>query len=148
MRATGFADAAAATEAAAWLEGRGAAVEMRQDRFEVVKDHWVFHRPLPSRAEAVAKMEEMRGRGVEDIAVIRHGDLVNGISLGIYRSTDNLKRRVAVLEDMGYPVQYETTLETVTAFGLDVELAVYPAFMQADWEARFAQHPLEASDCE
>lgn len=148
MRATGFADAAVATEAVAWLEGRGATVEMRQDRYEVVKEHWVFHRPLPSRAEAVAKMEEMRGRGVEDIAVIRHGDLVNAISLGIYRSTDNLKRRVAALEDMGYPVQYETTLETVTRFGMDAELAVLPAFLHADWQARFPGHPLEASGCD
>lgn len=146
-RVTGFAVAGESAEAAAWLEVMGAAVQQRQDRVEVVRDHWVFYPPLPSRTEAIAKSEEMRAEGVEDIAVIRHGDLANGISLGIYRSTDNMKRRVAALEDMGYPVQYETTLETVTTYALDAEFAVIPAFLRADWASRFPAHSLEMLDC-
>lgn len=147
VRVAGFAAEGDAAEATTWLEGQGAAVTQRQDRIQVVRDHWVFHPPLPSRAEAVAKSEEMLAKGVEDIAVIRHGDLANGISLGIYRSNDNMKRRVAALEGLGYPVQYETTLETVTTYSLHAELAVFPAFLRADWAARFPDHPLEMSDC-
>lgn len=144
---TGFVVARDSADAAAWLEGNGAAVKQRQDRVQVVRNHWVFYPPLPSRTEAIAKFEEMRATGVEDIAVIRHGDLANGISLGIYRSTDNMKRRVAALEDMGYPVQYETTLETVTTYSLAAEFAVFPAFLRADWASQFPAHSLEISDC-
>lgn len=147
VRVTGLARAEDAADAAAWLEDHGATVQQRQDRAQVVRDHWVFHPPLPSRAEAVAKSEEMRANGVDDIAVIRHGDLANGISLGIYRSTDNMRRRVAALEGMGYPVQYETTLETETTISLDAELAVFPAFLRADWVSRFPAHALETSEC-
>jgi tetratricopeptide (TPR) repeat protein len=147
FRTATFVEAAAATDAAAWLEQRGTTVVLRQVRDEVVRDHWVFHGPLPSRAEAVAMVEEMRASGVEDIAIIRHGDLANGISLGIYRSTDNMERRVAALEAMGYSVQYETTLETVTTYGLEAEFTQFPAFMRADWAARFPEHPLEPFDC-
>ena len=125
LRTTGFTEAAHATDAMAWLERHGATVVLRQMLSEVVKDHWVFHRPLPTRAAAVAMMEEMRAHGVEDIAVIRHGDLANGISLGLYRSTDNMVRRIAALEAMGYAVQYETTLKTVTSYGLDAEFAMF-----------------------
>ena len=147
FRTTGFVEAAAATDAAAWLEQRATSVVLREVRDEVVRDHWVFHGPLPSRAEAVAMVEEMRASGVEDIAIIRHGDLANGISLGIYRSTDNMERRVAALEAMGYSVQYETTLKTVTTYGVEAEFTQFPAFMQADWAARFPEHPLEPLDC-
>ena len=148
VRATGFATAGDTADAAVWLEGQGATVKRRQDRIQVVRDHWVFYPPLASLTEAIAKSKEMRSNGVEDIAVIRHGDLANGISLGIYRSTDNMKRRVAALEGMGYPVQYETILETVTTYSLDAELAVLPAFLRADWASRFPAHPLETSGCD
>ena len=141
-------DAADADAAAAWLEGLGADVRVREERREVVKDHWVYQPPLASRDRAVAKMQEMRANGVEDIAVIRHGDLANGISLGIYRSTDNMRRRVAALESIGYPVQYETTLTTTTTHRLDAVLAMFPAFLSADWSARFPAHPLDVVDCE
>lgn len=148
VRVTGFAVTGDVAEAAAWLEGQGGTVKRRQERVEVVRDHWVFYPPLPSRAEAVAKFEDMRAKGVEDIALIRHGDIANGISLGIYRSTDNMKRRVAALEGMGYPVQYETTLETVTAHSLHAEFAAFPAFLRADWASRFPAHSLETSGCD
>ena len=147
VRTSGLADAVDARTAAAWLESQGASVEVRRDHAEVVRDHWVFHRPLPSPAEAVAKMEAMQAAGVEDIAVIRHGDLTNGISLGVYRSTDNMRRRIAALEQMGYPVQYETTLETVITYWLDARLPVFPAFLQADWAAEFPDRALEVVPC-
>ena len=147
VRTTRFDVAAAAAEAESWLQERGVGAHVRQERREVVKDHWVYQPPLGSRAQAVAMMEEMRAKGVEDIAVIRHGDLANGISLGIYRSTDNLRRRVAALESIGYPVQYETTLETVTTYWLEARMVALPAFMRADWAARFPNHVLEVTDC-
>ena len=148
VRVTGFDDAEDAGAAEAWLKELGADVGVRQEWREVVKDHWVYQPPLASRERAMAKMKEMRANGVEDIAVIRHGDLANGISLGIYRSTDNMRRRVAALESIGYPVQYETTLKTMTTYRLDAELAVFPAFMSADWSVRFPEHPLKIVDCE
>ena len=148
VRVTGLPDAAEVADAAAWLESHGAAVQQRQDRAEKIRDHWVFLPPLSSRAEATARLEEMRADGVEDIAVVRHGDRANGISLGVYRSTDNMRRRVAALEDMGYPVQYETMLETVVTYGLEAEFSALPAFVRADWAAEFPEYVLETSECD
>ena len=148
VRVTGFDDAADAAEAKALLRERGVDADVRQARNEVVKDHWVFHPPLPSRAEAIAKMEEMRAEGVEDLAVMRDGDQANAISLGIYRSTNNMRRRIAELEGIGYPVQYETTSEPVTTYWLKAQAPVFPAFLRADLVALLPDRPIGAIDCD
>ncbi len=147
VRVTGLPDAGAAADAITWLESQGAAVQQRQNLTEVIRDHWVYLPPLASEAEASAKLEEMRANGVDDLAVVRHGDRANGISLGVYRSTDNMRRRVAALKDMGYPVQYETTLETVVTYGLEADLSALPPFVRADWAAEFPEFAMETFGC-
>ena len=148
IRVTGIATAADATEAEAWLRDTGADVTVREGQQEFVKYHWVYQPPFPSRAEAIAEMGAMRESGVEDIAVISHGDLANGISLGVYRSTDNLRRRISALESMGYPVQYETTSETLRRYWLEAELAAVPAALIAEWPDRFPGQSIETVVCE
>lgn len=147
-RAVGFRTAAEAAAAEAWLAELGAVGRRRQELREVVKEHWVFRRPLPSRAEAVAAVQQLRAKGVEDLAIIDHGDLANGISLGIYRSTDNMRRRVAALESIGVPVQYETTLESATTYSVATRFPVLPAFLRGDWAARFPNQPLVTTGCD
>ena len=148
VRVTGITAVADATEAEAWLWDAGAEVTFREGQHEFVKYHWVYQPPLPSRAEAIAEVEAMQASGVEDIALIRHGDLANGISLGIYRSTDNLRRRISDLESMGYPVQYETTSETVRHYWLEAEFAAVPLALIADWPERFPDQSIEIVACE
>ena len=145
--AAGFEVPESASIAEDWLTELGAEARVRQERSEVVRDHRVYLPPLPSRTEANRKVEEIRARGIEDIAVIRHGDLANGVSLGVYRSPDNMRRRVAALEGIGLPVEYETTLETAASYAVEARLRVLPAFLRADWSARFPDHPLQVADC-
>ena len=148
VRITGIAKARDAAEAEAWLRDAGVDVVLRERPHEYVKYHWVYQPPLPSRAEAIAEVEAMRDSGVEDIALIRHGDLANGISLGIYRSTDNLRRRISALESMGYRVQYETTLETVRRFWLEAKSTEMPAALLANWPDVFPGQSVETIECE
>ena len=140
-RADGFATAGDAAKAEAWLTEPGAAVQAHPERGEVVKDHRVYRPPLPSRAEATATVEEIRAKGVEDIALIRHGDLANGASLGIYRSIDNMRRRVEALESIGVPVQYMTTRETVVTYVVGVRLPLFPAFLRRGLGSRVSKPP-------
>ena len=59
--------------------------------------YWVMLPPLPSRAEAAAKLAELKSRGVENAAPIDAAPWQNGISLGLYASQDAASRRLAEL---------------------------------------------------
>ena len=146
VRATGFKDAAGTAAAEAWLRAWGADVHVQRE--PGVAEYWVYLPPLPSREEAIALMTELRAGGVEDIAVVRRGALANSVSLGLYRLEPNMRRRVAALRAMGYPVEYKTTAETVPGYRLEALLAADSNFLHMDWKARFPGHPLVIVDCE
>lgn len=48
-----------------------------------VPDYWVHIPPLPSRQAALTRLRELQAQGIESF-VITEGDLVNGISLGLF----------------------------------------------------------------
>ena len=146
VRATGFRDVADAAAAEAWLGAWGADVHVHRELGAA--EYWVYLPPLPSREEAIATTAELRARGVEDIAVVGRGPLANSVSLGLYRVEPNMRRRVAALQAMGYPVEYKTTAESVREYRLEAALAADSNFMHVDWKARFPGHPLELVDCD
>ena len=58
-------------------------------------------------------MREIQGRGVSDVAIIGDGALKNGVSFGVYRDEENMRRRIAALEALGYPAQSAPDIEIV-----------------------------------
>lgn len=88
-------------EALASLEVLGAL-----ERLEIPGEpgYWVYLSPLPSRKEALRKLHELQAKGV-DSYVIPKGDIVNGISFGMYSRSESAKVRLAEVKKFGYEAE-------------------------------------------
>ena len=150
LRAKGYRERRDAEGAAEWLRARGLDVEVRLEERRAVASHQVYLPPFASREEAAAKLRELRARGVRDIAVIRRGELKNGISLGVYRLEANMRWRVDALERLGYPVRHAPNVRTLPEYVVEARArrgANVPSTLEADWAARFPERPPTPVDC-
>ena len=147
--AGGFQDRHAVSDAALWLQSYGAQVlEVRHEERKVPGSYRVYLPPFASRAAAVAKLREIRDRGVSDVAVIGGGALANGISLGKYRNEDNMHRRVATLSRMGYAVRsIPDDVGIVDEFVVRAQVGGATAALDAAWASRFPGHSIRIADC-
>ena len=147
--AGGFDDRRSVADAALWLQSHGAeVVEVRHEERQVVGRYRVFLPPAASREAAVEKLREIRRRGIRDVAVIDDGALANGISFGVFRSADNMHRRVAALDRDGYPVRsVPEEVKIVEDYVIRVRAGGAPATLYAAWEARFPGRSIRAADC-
>ena len=148
-RAGGFPDRSAVAEAALWLQSRAVEVlEVRREERRVAGSYQVYLPPFGSGDEAEAKVREIRGRGVGDVAVIRDGDLANGISFGIYREEDNMHRRIAALGRLGYAVKsHAAGVKSVGEYVIEARAGGAPATLGTAWSSRFPQRTIRVVDC-
>ena len=148
-RAGGFQGRRAVADAALWLQSYGAeVVEVRHEERRIASSYRVYLPPFESREEAEAKLREIRNRGVRDVAVIKDGDLANGISFGIYREADNMHRRVAALDRLGYPVRsHAADLEIVEEYVIKARAGGAPDTLDGAWTSRFPEQSIRVVDC-
>ncbi|CAD5108855.1 SPOR domain-containing protein [Zestomonas carbonaria] len=64
-------------------------------------DYWVYLAPLASRQASVRQLKELQARRI-DSYIITQGDLVNGISLGIFPRNESAEAVMQRLRDAGY----------------------------------------------
>ena len=149
VRAGGFDGRRAVADAALWLRSQGAEIiEVRHEEQEIAGSYRVYLPPLPTRGAAAEKLREIRERGVRDVAIIRNGDLANGISFGIYNKADNVHRRVAALGQLGYSVRSAAEgVETVEEYAIRARAEGAPAGLDAAWTSRFPERSLRIADC-
>ena len=90
---------------------------------------------------------------MRDIAVIRDGELANGVSFGVYREAANVQRRVAALERLGYAVRSQATGPApVGGYAIEARTrgaaaGFEAAAFEAEWASRFPERPLQVVDC-
>jgi hypothetical protein len=135
-----------AAAAAAWFEQRGVNVISGMREEKEFLNFQVYSPPLESRAEARALYNQMKAAGIKDIALIYKGGLRNGVSLGVYHTEAKAQRRMTLLEQMGYGVEYRHRSRTrrvpfVEATALE-DLVNQEAFGQA-----FPNHSLVRISC-
>ena len=148
MRTGGFADHRTLAGAEHWLRSHGVeAVMVRSVNRQTRSYHQVYLPPFANRAEAAAKVREIRARGVRDVAVIDRGELANGISFGVFGVTENMRRRVAALERLGYPVRSKDNMKAVRQHVIEARTAGDPAALRTAWTERFPEHSIELVDC-
>lgn len=148
-RAGGFRSRRSVAEAALWLQSFGAEVlEVRHEESRHARSYRVYLPPFESRRQAVARLREIRNRGVRDVAVIPDGDLANGISFGIYRSAENLNRRIAALDRLGYSVRSQAAeLEVVEEYVIKARASGMPTTLDAAWASQFPERSIRVVDC-
>ena len=148
VRAAGFEDRRVVDAVAEWLQSRGAeAVEVHRVEHRTIRNHQVYLPAFSDRTTAAAKVREIRARGVRDVAVIGRGPLANGVSFGVFRSPENMRRRVAALERLGYPVRKKDNMKTVHRYALEARTGSDPAALRAAWSKRFPEHLIDLVDC-
>ena len=148
LRAGGFDDRRVLAEVEAWMESHGVEVfELRRERDRRIESRQVYLPPLESRAEAAAKLREIRARGVRDVAVIESGPLQNGISFGVFGVTENMRRRVATLESLGYRVRHRDDREAVQVYYFEARTSAELDGLRATWTERFPDRSFELVGC-
>ena len=147
--AGGFQGRRAVADAALWLQSLGAEViEVRHEERRTANSYRVYLPPFESRQQAVAKLREIRDRGVRDVAVIPDGDLANGISFGIYKNADNLHRRVAALEGLGHSVRSRAADEKVVGeYVITARVSGSPTTLDVAWTSQFPEQSIRVVDC-
>ena len=147
--AGGFRDRRAVADAARWLQSFGAEViEVRREERRIADSYRVYLPPFESREQAEAKLREIRARGVLDVAVIVDGDLVNGISFGIYKNVDNANRRVAALEELGQSVRSRAADEEVVGvYVIKARAGGSPGTLDIAWTSQFPGQSIRVVDC-
>ena len=144
-----FKDGLSATRSAEWLQKHGAELlEIRHERRRVEKNYRVF---LPAGANArqtAATVKELRGRGLSDVAVIARGPMAGRISLGLYESADNAKRRVAQLKKLGYPAGSAANSAMLDEYAVRARIGGDRSAFDSAWKARFPENPVRHMDCQ
>ncbi len=86
----------------AWLASQGGEASLRESERREISVFWVYFPPFPSREEALEFVARMQANEIEDIYVIRRGDMANAISVGIYSQRASTQRRLSELRGKGY----------------------------------------------
>ena len=148
MQAGKFKDRVAAVKAAKWMKSQGSEViEISQEKHRVVKGYWVFLPAFSSREAAAAKLRELRGLGIHDVALIGKGAAAPRISLGVYKNKSNMHRRVAELKKLGYPAMTAAITKTRREYVIKARAGDARSAFDRDWPSMFPGHPLRSATC-
>jgi hypothetical protein len=87
------------------LEQRLLSLDIQADIEEVdstvATDYWLYLPPLASRQASLRLLKELQARKIDGY-IITQGDLVNGVSLGIFPNSDSAGNVMQRLRDAGY----------------------------------------------
>jgi len=64
-------------------------------------DYWVYLKAEPTRELAIAKLKELQDKRIDSF-IIPKGELVNGISLGVFDRQENAQERQNEVQALGY----------------------------------------------
>ena len=148
VRAGKFKDRKAAAKAVGWMYSRGAeAIDVDRREKRIVRNYRVYLPALPSAREADEKLAELRGRGIRDVAVVRKGARARQISLGVFKSESNTRRRVAALEKLGYSARWAANARTVSEYVVRARTGETRSAMSSAWKSAFPDRPIEFVPC-
>jgi hypothetical protein len=83
-------------------------------------EYWVLLPPQASRAAALEQLKQLQKRGV-DSYIITQGELVDGVSLGLFRKQDSATRLSAKVRGLGFTdVTIREIGSTTTEYWLEI----------------------------
>ncbi|MDE0060667.1 MAG: tetratricopeptide repeat protein [Defluviicoccus sp.] len=148
LRAERFKDRRAGTEAAEWLQLRGAEVlEIRREERQVDQSYWVRLSTPGGPGSARKTMRDLRRLGVRDVAAVAGSERPGTISLGVYRSKSNMQRRVAELEKLGYKAMSGANSKVLREYVVRARSPGDRAALKDAWAKRFPDNPMRRVRC-
>jgi len=73
--------------------------------------YYVLIPPLPSRAAGMQKLKELEDAGITDVWLFRTGELMNAISLGLYRNEQGARQHAAGVAKKGFVSEVRERIE-------------------------------------
>lgn len=105
-----------------WLRDYIAVLTIRAESVRQRRFFWVYLEPTNDET-AQQEFDQLKEKGVEDLMLIRRGDLKNAISLGLFRSQDSVNRRLAELSKKGYQPVVVPRFETTDHYWVSAQLS-------------------------
>ena len=148
LRTGGFEDRRVLATVENWLRSHGAdVIEVQRVGQAEVTSYQVYLPPFASHAQAVARAREIQAKGMRDVAVIGSGPLANGVSFGVFRVEANMRRRMAALAKLGYPVRQKENRGPARQYILAARTNEAPDILLAVWAEAFPKQSIEIEDC-
>jgi len=97
-----FAESYQAGELSNWLKENKIQTKLRTESGGKDQLFWIYLSPSESKDEAIAAIEELKGKGIHDYKLIDKGNLQNAISLGLFSNQAAANRRLNELKNIGY----------------------------------------------
>ena len=111
-----------AEDAAARLQTEGLAPRQRSAEGVVGGGYWVHLPPYPTRADARRAVAEINENGVPDAYIVRTGEDINAIALGLLTELDRAERLATEVRSIGFDAQIAERILTDTVFWVDVDV--------------------------
>lgn len=120
-----------------WFHSRNVGTQIRHTDGEDRELFWIYLAPQESREGAMEVLQELKSKGVSDYRLIRRGDLVNAISLGIFSSQSAVNKRLSELQGKGYKPVVVPYSRVKKIYWVDVKLES----LSGDIEGIFSGYP-------
>ena len=104
------------------VRDQGYVAESLRREVRGTSDYWVYYPPLPTRKEALRQLKELQARNI-DSYVITQGELVNGISLGLFTQRASAEGLRGRMTELGYRVEIQEVSRSHQEFWVSL---VYP----------------------
>ncbi len=130
-----------------WLEERGMTVKLHTDEHRELTRYWIYFPPRKTRADAVALVTTLRGKGLRDLLVVPRGDMANAVSLGVYSHRTSVDRRVKQLKRRGYKPEVTPRYRTVKASWMDISFAAGFDFPVTAFASLFPEIEVTPAPC-
>lgn len=120
-----------------WFHSRHVATRVRHTDGQDRELFWIYLAPQESRQGAMEVLQGLKNKGVSDYRLVRWGNLVNAISLGVFSSQSAVNKRLAELQGKGYKPVVVPYSGVKRLFWVDVKLES----LSGDMEEIFSGYP-------
>ncbi|MEM7027684.1 MAG: SPOR domain-containing protein [Pseudomonadota bacterium] len=132
-----------------WFSLRDISYLKRQTPESGKQKFWIYLKPYDSTAKAQATLADLRQQGINDLHVIRNGDLLNAVSLGLFSSQAAVNRRLSEIQATGYQPLVVPYSAGKQIYWIDVKidrLSEYTDELFSDIPARFKAVPIKCDE--
>ncbi len=89
-----------------------------EDEQIVTLGYWAMLPALPTKEEAELLVNKLKSRGIQDVRRFTSGEFINAISLGLFSTEANARRRAKSVESQGFLAVVQTKEEAKKSFWL------------------------------
>ena len=125
------------------LQQNGISTKRKSITDKEPKSYWVYFPPEKSFADAKAVVNQLKIAEVKDYFIVRKGESVNAISLGLYNGYRRAKIRQGKLKNLGFNAKIKTRYHDVTRHWLDFKEISDKPLKDSVWNKFDEDNPLQ-----